>query len=83
MDVEQKDWADRAKLALTFELKRRKVRYKQLARRLEAIGVIETDRSIARKISRGTFTYAFWLQIQEALDDKTLADASTPAEPSA
>jgi hypothetical protein len=41
--------------------------YKQLAVLLEGIGVEETERSIASKISRGAFTFAFFLQCMKAL----------------
>ncbi len=38
-----------------------------LARLLQAEGVEETTRSIANKVSRGTFSFVFFLQVMRAL----------------
>lgn len=57
-----KDWQDRVKGLLKAELKRRNVSYKQLAERLEAMGIHETERNINNKISRGGFTAVFLVQ---------------------
>jgi hypothetical protein len=46
---------------------RRQIGYKQLAVLLEGLGVEETERSIANKISRGAFTFVFFLQCMKAL----------------
>jgi uncharacterized protein DUF6471 len=56
------DWAERAKGLLKAELKRRNVGYRELAEKLTAIGIPETERNIANKISRGGFTAAFFIQ---------------------
>jgi hypothetical protein len=47
-------------------------RYKDLADRLEAIGVKETERNAANKIARGGFTAAFFLQCMEAIGVKAI-----------
>jgi 3-mercaptopyruvate sulfurtransferase SseA len=57
-----KEWSDRVKGMLKAELKRRNVSYKQLAERLGAVGIHETERNINNKISRGGFTAAFFVQ---------------------
>jgi len=57
-----KEWQDRVKGILKAELKRRNVSYKQLAERLQAVGIHETERNINNKISRGGFTAVFFLQ---------------------
>ena len=62
-----KEWADRVKGILKAELKRRNVGYKELADRLEAMGVHETERNINNKISRGGFTAVFFLQCLKAI----------------
>ncbi len=67
-----KDWAEEAKAVLKAELKRRNVGYRELAERLTAMGIPETDRNITNKISRGGFTAAFFLQCLSAIGCTTL-----------
>ena len=62
-----KDWAETAKAVLKAELKRRNVGYRELAEKLTAMGMPETERNIANKISRGGFTAAFFLQCLKAI----------------
>ena len=57
----------RAKNLLKGELKRRGVTYAQLAEKLAAIGVVENERNLNNKISRGGFTAAFLLQCLVAI----------------
>jgi hypothetical protein len=57
-----KEWQDKVKGILKAELKRRNVSYKQLAERLEVLGVYESERNINNKISRGGFTAVFFVQ---------------------
>jgi hypothetical protein len=66
------DWAERAKGLLKAELKRRNVGYRELAEKLTAIGIPETERNIANKISRGGFTAAFFIQCLSAVGCTTL-----------
>lgn len=61
-----KDWQDRVKGLLKAELKRRNVGYQELAERLTAMGVPETERNIANKLARGGFTAVFLVQCLEA-----------------
>ena len=63
----EKEWADRVKGILKAELKRRNVSYKQLAERLETMGIHETERNINNKISRGGFTAVFFVQCLMAI----------------
>lgn len=65
-------WEELAKSVLKGELKRRGITYKGLAERLATIGVQETDRNLANKISRGTFTAAFLLQCLCAIEATTI-----------
>lgn len=61
------EYETRAKNLLKAELKRRGVSYGQLAERLNAIGLQETERNLNNKISRGGFTAAFFLQCLTAV----------------
>jgi Domain of unknown function (DUF6471) len=47
---------------LKGELKRRGITYAGLAEKLAEIGVVENERNLNNKISRGGFTAAFLLQ---------------------
>lgn len=61
-DFKKLDWAGRVKGILKAELKRRNVSYRELAEKLEAFGLEETERNIANKIARGSFTAVFMVQ---------------------
>ncbi|MEJ0063965.1 MAG: DUF6471 domain-containing protein [Alphaproteobacteria bacterium] len=61
------DWAKRVKGILKAELKRRNVSYKELAEKLEAVGVKESERNIANKLARGSFTAVFFVQCLAAI----------------
>lgn len=51
-----------AKLILKGELKRRGLTYADLVRLLAANGVTETEANLRNKMSRGSFTAAFFVQ---------------------
>jgi hypothetical protein len=61
------DWYQVARNVLRAELVRHGVSYRQLGLLLADIGVTETERSIANKLSRGSFSFAFYLQCMRAL----------------
>lgn len=61
------EFETRAKNLLKGELKRRGVTYAQLAEKLATIGVVENERNLNNKISRGGFTAAFLLQCLAAI----------------
>lgn len=61
------DWSERVKGMLKAELKRKNVGYRELAEKLGEIGIQETERNLANKISRGGFTAAFFIQCLEAI----------------
>lgn len=61
------DWNEEAYRILRKELVRRKVTYDRLQKQLAAIGVEETQRSIASKVSRGTFSFSFFIQCMRAI----------------
>jgi hypothetical protein len=62
-----RDWQAQAKGIIRGELKRRTLSYKDLADRLQQIGVKETEKNVVNKISRGGFTAVFFLQCMEAI----------------
>ena len=64
------EWQARAKNLLKAELKRKGVSYAQLVEKLAPLGIEETERNIANKISRGGFTAVFLLQCLEAIGSK-------------
>jgi hypothetical protein len=66
------EYETKAKNLLKGELKRRGVTYAQLVEKLGDLGVQETERNLANKISRGGFTAAFLLQCLAAVEARTL-----------
>lgn len=46
--------------------------YRDLAEKLGALGVVDNERNLANKISRGGFTAAFFLQCMSAIGVQTL-----------
>lgn len=66
------NWENEARRIVKAELARRGVTYQRLADRLKAIGVRETERSIANKMSRGSFPFTFVLQCMKAIGADTL-----------
>jgi hypothetical protein len=67
-----KVWQGKVKGTLKAELKRRGLSYADLAERLKAIGIEDSERNISNKIARGTFTAIFLFQCFEAIGCKTL-----------
>ncbi|MBU3695432.1 DUF6471 domain-containing protein [Dechloromonas sp.] len=65
-------WENEARLLLKAEIVRRGVTYGVLAKRLQAMGVHDSVRSIANKMSRGTFSFVFFLQCMKALGAKSV-----------
>jgi hypothetical protein len=62
-----KEYEEKAKNLLKAELKRTAITYAGLVEKLAGIGVVETERNVANKISRGGFTAAFMLQCLTAI----------------
>ncbi len=65
-------YAERAKRYLKAELKRAGVSYAELAQRLTATGLPETEGSIAVKINRGAFPAWFLIAAMEAIGASSL-----------
>jgi hypothetical protein len=68
----ERDWNKHVVGMLKAELKRRHLSYRDLAEKLEAIGVHDSERNVTNKINRGTFTAAFFVQCLEAIGCHTL-----------
>lgn len=66
------EYEERAKNLLKAELKRRGIGYRELAEKLTAMGLSETERNIANKVSRGGFTAAFLVGCLVAIGCTTL-----------
>lgn len=60
--ADERDWTTYVKGLLRAELKRRNVGYRDVAEKLGAIGIHETERNITNNISRVGFTAAFFVQ---------------------
>jgi hypothetical protein len=70
--MKEEEWTEHAKGMLKAELKRRGMTYRDLAERLRPLGVIENERNLTNKISRGSFTAAFFLQCLAAIGVQNL-----------
>jgi hypothetical protein len=68
----EREWQNWVKGVLKAELARRHVSYRDLAARLSAMGIPESERNIANKLSRGTFTAVFFFQCMEAIGCRTI-----------
>lgn len=67
-----KDWHKEATAILKAQLSRRNIKYHDLARRLNEIGIEENQNTIATKLSRGTFSFAFFIQCMYVLGINTI-----------
>lgn len=52
---------------LKAELKRRGVSYKELTEKLAELGIHDSERNIANKLARGSFTAVFFVQCLVAI----------------
>jgi len=64
----EKEWGAKASRFLKAELKRAGVGYKELADRLNAHGLDETETSITGKLARGAFAVSFFLAVLTVLE---------------
>lgn len=70
-------WLAEAKGILRAEIDRRGVTYGKLARMMQACQMRETERSLANKISRGSFSFVFFLQVMRVLGVTSISLAPT------
>ena len=68
MATKELSWEERAKRYLKAEMKKADVGYRELADLLKKHGLVETEASIANKLSRGTFAATFFLATLAALE---------------
>lgn len=66
------DWTKQVKGILKAELTRRHVSYKELADNLTAMGIPESEKNIANKLARGSFTAVFFVQCLLAIGCHTV-----------
>ena len=66
------DWNEKAANLLKSELKRHGVTYAELVEKLAKIGIAEKEVNVRNKLSRGSFTAAYFLQCLEAIGVKEL-----------
>lgn len=66
-------WEAEAKQVLKAELARQGVSYKALAARLEKLGIVDSEKAISNRISRGKFSFAFFLQCMAAIGVREIA----------
>jgi hypothetical protein len=71
--VERTDWEAKARGIIRGEMARQGVTYAQLVERLAAIGVVEDERNLRNKVSRGKFTAAFLLAALSSLSAYTVS----------
>jgi hypothetical protein len=64
----EKEWGVKASRFLKGRLKQAGVGYKELAERINAHGMNETETAIAGKLSRGTFAVSFFLACLAVLE---------------
>ncbi|WP_201260407.1 DUF6471 domain-containing protein [Burkholderia catarinensis] len=62
------DYTEFARRSLKTVLSARGITYAQLAEKLSALGHAETEASIAQKVRRGTFQFAFFILCMRAVD---------------
>jgi hypothetical protein len=60
-------WAEHARRHLKAELKRADIGYAELAKRLTAMEIPETETSVAAKINRGAFPAWFLFAVMKAI----------------
>ena len=63
-----KEWCEEARLVLRMEMMRKGVSYKQLEKGLRAMGIDCDHKMLSTKISRGGFSFVFFLQCMYAMD---------------
>lgn len=68
----EETWNKKATNILKSILTRKNIKYNELSLKLKELGVEETQGSISNKISRGTFSFAFFIQCMEALEIKEI-----------
>lgn len=66
-DEQSTNWEEFARRVLKAELARAGLTYKMLVKRLEAMGVRDSEAAIANRVSRGKLSFALFLQCMSAI----------------
>ncbi len=66
-------WEEEAKGLIEEEMMRRGIRYKQLSRMLEQLGIYESPDQLNRKINRRRFSAAFLIACLRVMGVETIA----------
>lgn len=66
------DWKKEATKIIKIELTKQDISYEELSNKLKSIGVKEDKSNIGNKLHRGSFSFAYALQIFKVLGIKTL-----------
>jgi hypothetical protein len=74
-------WESHAQDVLVLEMKRRQISYKELSRRLEALGLKESADQINRKVNRKKFSAAFFLACLSAMGVESLPIGKSTTHP--
>ena len=67
VDENENAWREEARTLLRVEQRRQNLTYAEIAKRMQAIGIEESEVSVRNKISRGTFPATFMLQFMHVL----------------
>ena len=65
--LEQAEWEAKAQGIVCGAMVQRGITYVQLSERLAGLGVLDDERNLRNKVSRGKFTATFFLQCLAAL----------------
>ncbi len=73
-------WLAYVRGILRAEMARRNLNYKDLRVRLAAIGVLDTEDALRTRVSRGTFSAAFFIQVLDVLGCTSIRLEDTPRD---
>ena len=71
-------YEERAKSTIKNLREQRQLSYKELARRLEAVGVHVSDQVLINRMNRGNYSFAFALQLLSVMGVETLDVPTLP-----
>ena len=63
------EWEDEARQIIVSTMDERKISYKELALRLERLGIVESAGQLNRKVNRKRFSAAFFLACLDAMKE--------------
>ena len=72
VDDPENAWREEARTLLRVEQRRQNLTYAEIAKRMQAIGIQESEVSVRNKISRGTFPATFMLQFMHVLGTRLI-----------